>query len=104
MHSIIGGTLPPTMRNTNGLPGTLVSNVSSTFKSRCLPVTTKRPMQTFFKPRRVHPRRPSRAGRKGATKVFTPGLTTDCPFVSEDASRMKTICASSACGNLMLVT
>ena len=54
-------------------------------------VTSKRLTQTFFKPRRVHPRRPSRAGRKG--KTFTlfrlAGLTAPGPlWVSEDALRM----------------
>ena len=105
----------------DGLLGTLVSDVSSTFKSRCLSVTLKRPKQMFFKPRRVHPPRPgavSLTGRKGTENVFkhfrrawkltenfcrafSPG-PTDCPWVSEDASRM-TICASSACSKQLPV-
>ena len=102
---------------------TLVSNVSSTFKSHFLLVTSKLPTQTFFKPRRVHPRRLSRAGRKGATKVFKHGRNSPSLHAWKDwklSSRFfswltapasprvcwewLTICVSSACGNLLLVT
>ena len=76
--------------STNGNPlffpvlRTLVSNVSSTFKSHFLSVTSKRPTQTFFKPRRVHPQRPSRAGRKGATKVFKHGRNSPSLHAGKD--------------------
>ena len=103
----------------DGLLGTLVSDVSSTFKSRCLSVTLKRPKQMFFKPRGVHPPRPrgSQPDREKRNvfkhfrrawkltenfrRAFSPG-PTDCPWVSEDASRM-TICVSSACSKQLPV-